>query len=176
MEDAGGILWTFWRIIDGSLSSREGLWINTRLVTIQVCQMITSGLLAVGLILVTGRLAKEADQYRASISVDHAELLNIFPTGAMVKKSLYPASIVAIVMMVIITILYIPSAMSTVLKYRCGALPSLGSLYFETYRQSVDLVSVMNSLKTSSDCDLTVVRKPDTDLLQCWECNLWDDR
>ena len=112
--DMGGILWTFWRLIDGSLFREEGLWLNTRLVVIQISQLITGLFLSVFFFLIAERLAQEADDYRNSLAEDDYpdSIMNIFPTGEMVRKSFFPAAVVAIVIMSMIALLYIPRYVS----------------------------------------------------------------
>ncbi|KAL7565528.1 hypothetical protein ACA910_003808 [Epithemia clementina (nom. ined.)] len=140
-EDAGGTFWTFWRLCDGSLFNDEGLWLNSRLMIIQASQLITGMIGTIFFFLATERMALEADDYRASLSEqDYPDnIMDIFPTGDMIRRSFYPSCVVAIVIMFLITLLYIPSAISTVLKYRSNVLPSLGSPYFQAYRKAVDL-------------------------------------
>ncbi|KAL7565524.1 hypothetical protein ACA910_003805 [Epithemia clementina (nom. ined.)] len=115
-EQAGGIVWTFWKFCDGSLHSQEGLWINTRL------------------------LAKAANDVRASLGPDQPEwILDLFPTGAMVEGALIPATFSSLAVLVLTIILYVPSSIATVLKYRGKLLPSLGSPYFQKVRKNVDM-------------------------------------
>ena len=165
-QASGGILWTFWKICDGSLFNEEGLWMSTRLVVIQIGQLVSGTFIIVFFFVQTERLAKRADEYRDSLAEDGYPnfIMDIFPTGAMVRGALFPASIVALIISAMIVLLHVPrqvflqrrcqdnfkysctpvslnSAMSTVLKYRCNLLPSLGSSYFEDYRVAVDLVS-----------------------------------
>lgn len=54
--------------------------------------------------------------------------------------ALYPASAVASIVVVSLILLYIPSAITTLLQYRCGLLPSLGSHSFKKFRSNVDTV------------------------------------
>jgi hypothetical protein len=92
------------------------------------------------------------------------------PTGSQVRRSLYPAAYMASVIMVLLILIYIPrcvngkcliirrsiqgvffpyyefliiillSTVSTILKYRCGQIPSLRSSNFLVFRISVDSV------------------------------------
>lgn len=56
----------------------------------------------------------------------------------MVYRALYPASFAAIGVMILLFLIYIPSAVSTVLKFRSQALPSLRSPLFTVYTKAVD--------------------------------------
>lgn len=67
----------------------------------------------------------------------------------------YPAASIATIVMILLTCLYIPSATSTILKYRCGVLPSLGSPYFIKYRMAVDTVSLLETLLSALQLLLT---------------------
>ena len=40
-EKVGGFIWTWRRILNGTLYNTEGIWINTRLIIIQAAQLIT---------------------------------------------------------------------------------------------------------------------------------------
>ena len=56
----------------------------------------------------------------------------------MVNRALYPASLTAIAVMVLLFLIYIPSAVSTVLKFRSQVIPSLRSDHFDVYTKAVD--------------------------------------
>jgi hypothetical protein len=71
----------------------------------------------------------------------------------------YPADVVGVVVMVILICVYIPSACSTMLKYRSGILPSLGSSHFAIYRVAIDTVSVIRSLTSRVVPQLTNVSR-----------------
>jgi len=141
IEWAGGIFWTWWRIFDGSLFSDEGLWISTRLVVIQVAQGFVAFLFNLILIVATETGAQALDDYRQELE-DEGEtsetLFEIIPTGKMIRSAFFPAAFCSIVISVFLCSLYVPSAFATILKYRSNVMPSLGSPYFEIYRNTVD--------------------------------------
>lgn len=142
-ELAGGTMWTWLRILDGSLFDTEGIWLNTRLIVLQMAQVIVAVVFSYLLFLGVGMLAESAGNARDDLKPEFPNWVSdVVPTPRMVRVSLYPATIAAIVVMVLLISLYIPSAVSTILKYRSQFLPSLGSPYFVKYRAAVDYTFV----------------------------------
>ena len=175
-EIVGGMLWTWQRIYDGTLFDTEGIWINTRLLIIQVGQVILSFTLSVLMLASVERLADQSEQARADLESSVPDYVrDLFPTRSkyrrktlsslevcgskalkkltlllifaspfcntsleMINRSLYPASFTAMGVMVLLILIYIPSAVSTVLKFRSQILPSLRSPQFEVYTKAVD--------------------------------------
>lgn len=116
-EEAGGVLWTFWKLCDGSLFRQEGIWLNSRLLLIQVNQVLVGIALMFFYLLIASVLADKADSERAAIVRKHADklgpdllewVLDIIPTGKMIRQSLIPAAYVAMVVMIGTIVIYIP--------------------------------------------------------------------
>jgi hypothetical protein len=80
----------------------------------------------------------------------------LIPTPQDIRVALYPATSVAILVMILLILLYIPSATTTILLYRCGQLPSLGSKYFVKYRSAVDTVRLSLAISDSCSAPLTL--------------------
>lgn len=85
-------------------------------------------------------MADASDEERAKLEEkDYPEsIIRIYPTGKMIRAAFYPGCIVAGIISLFLINLMFPSSVATVLKYRGGLKPSLGSPYFELYRNSVD--------------------------------------
>lgn len=108
-EVSGSALWTWRRLLNGSLFHTEGIWINTRLVTIQVAQFLVGTVISIVLLVSVERIAGEAEEARASLTPDMPKWVqDIVPTRQMVYWSLYPAAIAAIFVMLLLVLLYIP--------------------------------------------------------------------
>lgn len=143
-EEVGGVFYCLWRLIDGSLLDEEGIWLHTRLLVIQVAQIGIAMFTTVLLFLLQAQLGIGADDLRATLDPFNLPdwIMEIFPTGEMVHTALSPAGFIAMVFMAIIISLYIPSSIATILKFRAGILPSLGSVYFQKYRTDLDMTYV----------------------------------
>eukprot|EP00523_Entomoneis_sp_CCMP467_P022496 CAMPEP_0168835406 /NCGR_PEP_ID=MMETSP0727-20121128/4078_1 /TAXON_ID=265536 /ORGANISM="Amphiprora sp., Strain CCMP467" /LENGTH=1255 /DNA_ID=CAMNT_0008888763 /DNA_START=124 /DNA_END=3891 /DNA_ORIENTATION=- len=141
LEANGGLFWSWWKFFDGSIFNEEGIWINTRLWATQFAQITLGVFSAVLLFWLSVQAADSAENVRDDLEDDDLPdwILEIFPTSWMVLGSLIPASIVACAVMAIYCVLYIPSSISTILKYRGHLYPSLGSPYFEKYRMNLDM-------------------------------------
>uniref|UniRef100_A0A7S2VG97 Uncharacterized protein n=1 Tax=Entomoneis paludosa TaxID=265537 RepID=A0A7S2VG97_9STRA len=141
LEPVGGLVWSWWKFFDGTLFDHEGLWINTRLWVTQVAQWLIGTFVAILLLLLADRTANAADDLRTDLLDEDLPdwIMDIFPTGKMIRASLIPATIVATICMAIISFLYIPSSVATIFKYRAKIYPSLGSPYFEKYRMNLDM-------------------------------------
>ncbi|GAX18404.1 hypothetical protein FisN_2Lh026 [Fistulifera solaris] len=140
-ESCGGFFWTWKRVFNGDLLSTEGVWINTRLIIMQVAQVVVGVFFAVAVLLFVTTVADEAEEARSSLPADTPTwVVDLFPTGAMIKRSFYPSAVLAMVAELFLILIYIPSATATVLKYRSQVLPSFRSTYFYKYRGGVDSV------------------------------------
>jgi hypothetical protein len=108
-EFAGGIFWTWRRIIDGSLFDTEGIWLNTRLLVFQAAQVIIGAVVAFVLISSVNHIADQAAEAIDKLDPDLPDWVQeLVPTPQMVYIALYPASIVATIVMVLLIVLYIP--------------------------------------------------------------------
>jgi hypothetical protein len=141
-ETVGGFIWTWQKIFNGSLFADEGIWINSRLVVFQVCMVVTAIAFAYLLLWSVGEAAEAADTARATLDLNTVPVWvdDLIPTGKMVRRSLYPSAVIGIIVSFILITLYIPSMVSTALQYRSQERPSLGSPYFNKYRDATQNV------------------------------------
>jgi hypothetical protein len=108
-ELSGGALWTWRRLLNGSLFHTEGIWINTRLIVIQVAQFLVGTVFSIVLLVSVERIAGEAEDARAALTPDLPQwVIDIVPTRQMVYRALYPATFTAMLVMVLLFLLYIP--------------------------------------------------------------------
>lgn len=144
-EIAGGFIWTLKLLLNGKYFGSEGIWIPTRMLVFQFAQAALSCLFGYVFYALVPVIIKEVSKAQESIEGQNDLpdwVMTIIPTEKDVKIALYPAASVAVIVMVLLTLLNIPSATTTILKYRCGVLPSLGSPHFVKYRLAVDTVSL----------------------------------
>jgi len=110
-SNAGGFLWTWKRILNGSLFYEEGVWIHSRLVWVQAGKVLVGVIAAWALYWSIHALAHRVD-------VMHKELnltvfvpqwyINLIPTSYMIRVSLYPAWAVSIVVIFMLVLIDIP--------------------------------------------------------------------
>lgn len=145
LEDVGGLFWSWKQIFTGRLFDTEGIWLPTRLVVFQGAQIVITIILSLILLAVSKIAADEAEKARAGLDPTLPQWVqDIVPTRQDVYYALFPAASVSIIVMVCLVSIYIPSSFSTIILYRCGQIPSLGSRYFLKYRNAVD-VAYMNT-------------------------------
>lgn len=139
----GGIIWTWKLLFSNELFETEGIWIPTRLIIIQCAQLIfliVMGFVYLSLVPYFADIAQKAnEEIQTNQYADFIPdwVFTIVPTERDVKVALYPASVIAIIVMILLFVIYIPSAVSTIVQFRCGTIPSLGSRYFVPYRNAV---------------------------------------
>ena len=110
-EEAGGFVWTWKRILDGTLYNTEGIWINTRLIVVQSIQLTIAFLLTNLLFQMNKVIQREASRAREELQqIENlpAWVLDIIPTDDIVRVSLVPATVCASLVMILIFLLYIP--------------------------------------------------------------------
>ena len=69
-EDAGGIFWTWKRILSGQLFDTEGIWLPTRLIVFQGVQFVVSVVMIFIFFTVTKWAADEAEEAQANLDPD----------------------------------------------------------------------------------------------------------
>lgn len=135
----GGLVWTLRRLWNNDLFEVDGIWLPTRLIVFQCAQLVLAIALSWGFFFFSARVADAAEEADSNLDPSLPQWVkNIVPNRRQVESALYPASTVAVVVMALLVAVYIPSAASTVLQYRCGLFPSLGSPYFNKYRVAAD--------------------------------------
>jgi hypothetical protein len=144
-ENCGGFLWTWKRIWNGELFADEGVWIQSRLYVIQAAQLVIALIMGFFFFIIIPLVANLAEESREDLK-DFPNLpawvLNIVPTRQQVYGAFYPASIIALLVAISILKVYIPSTVTTILRLRSGALPSLHDPLFFKYRKSPETVYV----------------------------------
>lgn len=108
-ESCGGFFWTWRRILNGELFCTEGIWINTRLIIMQVAQVVVGIFFAMAVLLLVNKLADEAEEAIVSLPADTpAWVVELFPTRGMIKRSFYPSSVLAMMVELFLILIYIP--------------------------------------------------------------------
>ena len=108
-EHCGGVLWTWLNLLNGTLFSSEGIWINTRLIVMQVAQVIVAFIMSISLILVVEEIADEAGKAREDLNPSTPHwAADVVPTRQMVYRSLYPAALTATAVMILLIGVSIP--------------------------------------------------------------------
>ena len=69
-EDAGGIFWTWKRILSGQLFDTEGIWLPTRLIVFQGVQFVVSVIMIYIFFTVTKFAADQAEDAQAKLDPD----------------------------------------------------------------------------------------------------------
>lgn len=144
-ERCGGFFWTWRRIYNTELFADEGVWLQSRLYVIQAAQLVISVFLGFFFFYGTALIADQAEESRKTL--DDVEnlpqwVLDFVPTRQQVYYALYPASSIAMLVVVGLITVYIPSTVNTILKLRSGVLPSLHDPLFFKYRKSAATVYV----------------------------------
>lgn len=142
-EMCGGLLWTWRRIWNTELFADEGIWIMSRLYVIQAAQAFIALYLAffffAGIPFVADQAEEARDELEGILNLPKW-VLDFVPTREQVYAAFYPAASIAMLVAVSILQNYIPSTVTTILKFRSGALPSLKDPLFFKYRKSPDTV------------------------------------
>jgi hypothetical protein len=144
-ETCGGVFWTWKRIWNTELFADEGVWIQSRLYVIQAAQLFIAFYLGFFFFLGTPAVVDLAEESREALEgIENLPdwVLNFVPTRGQVYAAFYPASSIAMLVAFFILQNYIPSTVTTILKLRSGALPSLHDPLFFKYRASPDTVYV----------------------------------
>jgi hypothetical protein len=108
---AGSFRWTWQRIISGRLFDTEGIWLPTRLLVFQAGQALFGLFIGYGAFATVGYVATIAQDAQDSLPEDDLIpqwVYDIVPTGKQVKQALYPACAVSTIVMLMITLTYIP--------------------------------------------------------------------
>ena len=142
----GGILWTWWHLLNGSLFHTEGLWINIRLVIFQFAQIVVGVVFGAFLLLSVESLADAAESEREKLGPEVPQWVrDLIPTRKMINWSLYPATFVALAVMLLLILIYIPRCVEGVdvlLQYH------LAHLLVLFWQRCVDDIEVQVSVDT----------------------------
>mmetsp|Transcript_5372 Transcript_5372/g.10247 ORF Transcript_5372/g.10247 Transcript_5372/m.10247 type:complete len:1062 (-) Transcript_5372:1117-4302(-) len=144
VDDSGGLIWTWSQLLSRRIFKEQGIWIHSRLAVGMEGQLITFGFLAWLLFSQTNDWVNQAEEARARIiaaaefgpATDFA--LWYIPTARTIQDSSTVGIVAALTVGIALILLYLPSAVATVLKLRCGVIPSMHDPYFLCYRLSAD--------------------------------------
>jgi hypothetical protein len=109
-EMFGGLYATWRLILSGHLFTREGVWINTRLIVMQHAQIVIGLFVSAVLFKIVPILADQVDVARQELISNNVPIdyVDIIPTPDMIKTSLYPAALVSLFIVLILISIYIP--------------------------------------------------------------------
>lgn len=133
-ERTEGIFATFRKISDGSLFHEEGIWIHSRLYAMNFLQwVVTIFYVVVGIIctsIITNRWTPELLE---EVKVTEGQLIAGSVVGAL--AAIFTSGGLATI--------WLPSSISTIQKFRCGAIESLYDKDFQRYRVAPDVTTLL---------------------------------
>lgn len=138
-ESIGGFSWSWKRAFSKQHWHEEGLWFSTNILLGQISQIIMLIIFTIALSFATVEVANACTLKREEVS-GQPFALNFVPQAWMIMYSFIPGLIVAILIGMYEVICYIPSFQSTILKMRCGLIPSLDDQRFHQNRKSADMI------------------------------------
>jgi len=135
-EPAGGLLWTWRRVWNGTLYSEQGVFLNSQVMAGNAAQIIVCVFICVaGVALVVAE-----SQYEV---VDDGFLSEYVPKRWMILLATLVGLACGLLASIHTTLLYVPSSVSTILKFRSGVIPSLRDTSFTNYRSSEDQIALL---------------------------------
>jgi len=133
-DECGGLYWTYSNIISNNLYKKEGVWVSTRIIVGALAQFIISLLVPVLGITVTRHFVNYIDD-KTSHLPDTTHTLNVLELAGKI------GTVFATVTCMYLSLIPIPSAVATSLKFRSGVIPSLQDEKLKRYRYAPDSVS-----------------------------------
>ncbi len=144
-SDAGGVLWSFRMLLTDKLLCEHGVWIQSTLAVAQEGQVLVFVLLITILLYETAYFAEYTENLISEVETTRNNdfvkdlVLWYIPRSDVIRKSSYVGIAFATSVGIVLIVLYLPSTVSTVLKLRSGALPSMDDEFFtKKYRYSAD--------------------------------------
>jgi hypothetical protein len=131
-ERAGGLWWTWTRMWNGTLYSEEGIFLNSQVMAGNTAQIIVCLL-----IFVAGVAAIRLEERDEDVAND------FYPRKWMIVLSTLIGLGCGLWSAINIMLCYVPSSVSTIIKFRFGVIPSLRDKDFVTYRYSQDQVALL---------------------------------
>ena len=129
-------------------NNRHGIWIHSRLIIGQMGQIIAFFFFVFVVFISTERSANYYDRIRREAlqqpnGVLRDWILHIIPEGWILRRSFYTGLGFAIVDGLALILIYVPSTVTTIMKFRYGFLPSLRDNQFtQKYRYVTFTLSV----------------------------------
>lgn len=143
-EPAGGLWWAWKRYWSGAIGYEDGVWIHSRLVASNFAQwFVCFGILFAGAYVVDNygeTLVEESKKVTNSSTVNY-DFADIKPWQFRISASI--GLVVGFLAAVRVTVIYIPSFISTVLAFRSGANPSLKDREFLKHRYAEDNATLL---------------------------------
>lgn len=137
-EEIGGFMYAFKRIWNGTLFTEDGIWISQRMVIGTVAQIavccVTPVIAYVALVVILQEIEKNYEE-EAGYEIEIGETL---ATWVIVLGAIAGFTAAAY-----ITLSFIPTIVSTTLKFRRGVIPSMRSREFLRYRFALDQVTLL---------------------------------
>ena len=143
-EPSGGLWWAWKRYWSGAITYEDGIWIHSRLVASNIAQWFICFAILIGgaftIDSLESRLMQETDSLNIStiVNVNFAEI-----DSRQFKISFSIGLVSGFLASVWVTIVYIPSFISTVIAFRTGARLSLRDPEFLRHRYSVDNATLL---------------------------------
>jgi hypothetical protein len=125
-DESGGLLWAWKRVLTGSLFEEEGIWFHGRLVASNVYQLF----ICVVVLSTIGVFPRYVEE------VEPGPRDEITPERWMIEFGVILGGLAGFAAALSIALVYLASSVSTVLQFRHGVSPSLGSGTFQKYRVS----------------------------------------
>lgn len=160
---SGGPVWTWKKIIDKSIFKEEGVWFHSRLITSNFFQLVVC---VIVFILVAWFMKVTTSFLGDPQTLEPLPSISPFPTtsptmvpselgataiptlsndGVLLPKrwqvevGIFIGGVAGFFSALFIAFIYLPSAVSTTLKFRYGEIPSLGNRTFQKYREAGEL-------------------------------------
>jgi hypothetical protein len=132
-ERVGGLWWTWTRMWNGTLYSEEGIFLNSQVMAGNTAQLVVCVFIFIAgvIIFVTGARAEDV--------VDD----ELYPRKWMILLAVLIGLTCGLSAAIHMTLVYVPSSISTIIKFRFGVIPSLRDKDFVRYRYSQDQVAVL---------------------------------
>jgi hypothetical protein len=132
-ERVGGLWWTWTRMFNGTLYSEEGIFLNSQIMAGNTAQII------VCVFIFVAGLALFITENRTENVGDEPYDLKKW----MVLLAILIGLACGLLAAINITLKYVPSSVSTIIKFRSGVIPSLRDKGFVKYRYSQDQVALL---------------------------------
>ena len=136
-EQAGGLWWTWSRMLNGTLYSEEGIFLNSQVMAGNAAQVI------VCLVILVGGIAYFVSDTETEYA-NNDDGLNAFSDEKwMGLLAITIGLLCGLLSAIYITLQYVPSSVSTIMQFRSGVIPSLRDKSFVKYRYAQDQIAIL---------------------------------
>lgn len=129
-ETSGGVWWAWKRLMQESILVEEGIWLHGRLVASNFFQLIVAFTVFLAIRFALNSFEFEVDE------VDDDVVNEFVPEQWQIQLSVSVGAIAGFAAAMSVAAMFIPSFISTTLKFRFGIIPSLGNSTFQQYREA----------------------------------------